>query len=173
MTPPPNERQHIFQISKTMLEEKDLDRFPVRKHPRLKNYNYTTANYYFVTLCTHNKDCLFGEPSALSQMGQIAQMLLLEIPTHFPGTVVDKCVVMPNHIHGIIVLPGGTAELSVIIGQYKAAVTKSVRRFYPNICLWQRSFHDHIIRNQGDYERIWTYIEGNPSKWAEDCFYVP
>ena len=156
-----------------MKYENDLDRFPVRKHPRLKDYDYATANYYFVTICTHNKLCVFGDPMRLSSIGKIAQALLKEIPVHFPGVTVDKYVVMPNHIHGIVVLPGNTANLSTIIGQYKAAVTKSARDFYMDGSLWQTSFHDHVIRNQADYERIWTYIDGNPSKWDEDCFYVP
>ena len=150
----------------------DADRFPVRKHPRLKAYDYATANYYFVTICTHNKSCIFGSPMNLSPIGKLAQALLEEIPVHFPGVVMDKYVVMPNHIHGIVILPGNNAKLTTIIGQYKAAVTKSVRDIYGDVPLWQTSFHDHVIRNQKDYERIWTYIEGNPSRWAEDCFYV-
>ena len=156
-----------------MLHKKETDRFPVRKNPRLRDYDYTAANYYFVTLCTHRKACLFGTPSALSSIGKTAERLLLEIPVHFPGVVVDKYVVMPNHIHGIFIFPGGTSALSVVMGQYKGSVTKAIRREIPDICLWQASFYDHIIRNQADYERIWAYIEGNSSKWMEDSLYVP
>ena len=155
-----------------MYDESDLDRFPVRKYPRLKGYDYTTQNYYFVTVCTHNKLCLFGEPYRLTPAGEIAKALFLEIPEHFPGIVVDKYVVMPNHIHGILIFPGQGSDLSAVVGKYKAAVTRSVHSLYGDIPVWQRSFHDHIIRNQADYERIWSYIEGNPSRWLKDCFYV-
>ena len=154
------------------MKENDPIRFPVRKNPRLKDYDYTTQNYYFVTICTHNKQCLLGKPSELSALGKIAEKHLQEIPTHFPGVIVDKYVVMPNHIHGILIFPGENANLSAVVGNYKAAVTRSVQKEYANRIIWQRSFHDHIIRNQADYERIWQYIEGNPGKWMEDCFYV-
>ena len=171
MTPPQNTQYHTEKAVRYMAEESK--KFPVRKHPRLPHYDYTTANYYFVTICTHKKVCLFGDSTTLSPIGKIAEELLLKVPDHFPGIEIDKYVIMPNHIHAMIILPGGTVELPTIVGQYKGAVTKAIHNEYPNICLWQTSFHDHIVRNQADYERIWTYIDGNPSKWLEDCFYVP
>ena len=152
------------------MKETDQDRFPVRKHPRLKEYDYTTYNYYFVTLCAYDKRCLFGTVEQLSAVGKLAEDFMRIIPEHFPGVVVDKYVVMPNHIHGILIL--SDVDLSVVVGQYKAAVTKYARELFPGISVWQTSFHDHIIRNQADYERIWQSIEGNPGKWMEDCFYV-
>ena len=152
------------------MKETDQDRFPVRKNPRLKGYDYTSYNYYFVTLCAHNKQCLFGTVGQLSAVGKLAEEFMRSIPEHFPGVVVDKYVVMPNHIHGILIL--SEVDLSVVVGQYKATVTKYARELFPGISVWQTSFYDHIIRNQADYERIWTYIEGNPGKWMEDCFYV-
>ncbi len=83
-------------------------------------------------------------------------------------------MVMPNHIHAIIELEGikeNRPNISTIIGQYKAAVTKAIRKECPDMDVWQRSFHDHIIRNQADYERIWEYVQYNPEKWESDCFY--
>ena len=154
------------------MKETNQDRFPIRKHPRLKDYDYTEQNYYFVTICTHNKRCLFGKPAELSALGKLAEKHLQEISVHFPGVVVDKYVVMPNHIHGILIFPGENANLSAVVGNYKAAVTRSARKECADRIIWQRSFHDHIIRNQADYERIWQYIEGNPSRWEDDCFYV-
>ena len=91
-----------------------------------------------------------------------------------PGIHLDKYVVMPNHIHGIFVIhqeEKGLKDLSVAIGQYKMSVTKEIRTWEPGKEVWQRSFHDHIIRNQKSYEKIWLYIEHNPLKWEEDCFY--
>ena len=173
MTPPTSKRSPLVEIGAAMLYKNDTDRFPVRKHPRLKDFDYKSYNYYFITLCTYDKACLFGSPLMLSDMGEIAKNCLMKIPEHFPGVTVDKYVVMPNHIHGIVVLPGNTVELSTVVGQYKAAVTKMIHKFCPSIRVWQTSFHDHIIRNQTDYERIWSYIETNPARWIDDCFYTP
>ena len=155
-----------------MLYDNNADRFPVRKNPRLKNFDYTSCHYYFVTICTYQKKAVFGSTAKLSPIGEMAAECLQDIPRHFPGVTVDKWVVMPNHIHAIIILPGDDTNLSTVIGQYKSAVTKRVRGFCTEGTLWQVSFHDHVIRNQQDYERIWLYIEGNPSRWMEDCFYV-
>ena len=156
-----------------MFDEKDQERFPIRKHPRLKSFDYTSCNYYFVTVCTRNKDCLFGSPQKLSAMGRIAADCLRNIPVHFPDVILDKWVVMPNHIHAIVILPGDAINLSTVIGQYKAAVTKEIRMINPDAQIWQTSFHDHIVRNQADYEHIWAYIDVNPARWLDDCFYTP
>ena len=171
MTPPTARRLPHTWMNANMLN--DNDRFPVRKRPRLKDFDYSSHNYYFVTACTRDKACLFGSPDKLSRMGHITADCLQEIELHFPGVTVDKWVVMPNHIHAIIILPGNQTALPAVIGQYKAAVTKKIRTFYPNADIWQSSFHDHVIRNQADYQRIWAYIDTNPAKWMDDCFYIP
>ena len=85
----------------------------------------------------------------------------------------EKWVVMPNHVHAIVVLPGSNTTLSTVIGQYKSAVTRNIRGSCPNTDIWQSSFHDHVIRTQEDYERIWAYIDTNPARWMDDCFYTP
>ena len=152
--------------------EKMDDRFPVRKHPRLASYDYSKPNYYFVTICTHEKKCMFGTPHRLNWKGKIAEEGLMQIPKHFPSVFVDKFVVMPNHVHGIIVLQDSGADVPTVVGQYKAFVTKQIRKREPDVQIWQTSFHDHVIRSQEKYEKIWNYIEGNPAKWCEDCFFV-
>ena len=149
------------------------ERFPVRKNPRLKQFDYASRAYYFVTICAKNKACIFGSPQALSNAGSIAEAALQSTETHFPTVKVDKFVVMPNHVHAIIILEEGSPGLSAIVGQYKAAVTKHIHKWDPAATVWQTSFHDHIIRNQADYQRIWQYIDTNPVKWSEDCFYTP
>ena len=149
----------------------DHDRFPSRKSPRLKQYDYSTPNYYFLTICTWNKECLFGKPSALNLYGIIAQQGISEIEKHFSHVKVDKYVVMPNHIHMILVLQGEGAEIPTIIGQYKAFVTRKIRENAPEQKVWQTSFHDHVIRSRSAYEKIWLYIEANPDNWGKDCFY--
>ena len=146
--------------------------FQERKSPRIPNYDYSTPNYYFITICTHNKECYFGTIQKLSDIGVIVRQSILELPKHYSNVSVDKFVVMPNHVHMILVLhSGNTADLEQIIGQYKSGVTRKCRKISPNIQLWQRSFHDHIIRNQKRYEKIWMYIETNPMRWDEDCFF--
>ena len=155
-----------------MSDYENIDRFPSRKHPRMKHYDYSTPNYYFVTICTKDKRCLFGNAGQPNTLGQIALDKLAEVSMHFPDVTVDKCVVMPNHIHAIFILQQSNVQLHTIIGQYKAAVTKQARVCFPDIDIWQTSFHDHIIRNQASYEKIWLYIEGNPTNWLEDCFYI-
>ena len=147
-----------------------------RKSPRIPGYSYATPNYYFVTICTHNKACIFGKPDELNDFGRLAKANLEKIPDLNSTIQLDKYVVMPNHIHGIFVVTderteNSPANISTVIGQYKMSVTKEIRRRKPNMQVWQRSFHDHVIRNQKSYEMIWKYIDDNPRKWEEDCFY--
>ena len=149
--------------------------FEKRKSPRIPGYSYATPNYYFITICTHNKECVFGKPDQLNRFGEYARENLLEIPERYPSVRVDKYVVMPNHIHAILVVAADApqkTDLSVVIGQYKMSVTKRVRAHDRNKKVWQRSFHDHVIRSQSSYEKIWLYIEHNPAKWEDDCFYL-
>ena len=149
----------------------DTERFPNRKNPRMKHYDYSTPNYYFITICTHNKICIFGEPGKLNGFAEYVVQCLQELPLHFPNTVVDKYVIMPNHIHMILILQDGSCNLSTVIGQLKSYITRQIHRTLPNQAVWQPSFHDHVVRNQKSYEAIWQYIENNPLKWEDDCFY--
>ena len=169
MTPPT--AKQICRKEDTMQAGSDKDRFPSRKHPRLKNYDYSSSNYYFVTICTFNKACIFGKPSELNQQGIAAEVVLKEIERHFSNVRVDKYVIMPNHIHMILALESPNAGVSQIIGQYKSSVTRKIREMNPEQKVWQTSFHDHVIRNQKDYERIWLYIDSNPQNWSRDCFF--
>ena len=145
--------------------------FPKRKHPRLKYYDYSTPNCYFITICTFDRQCIFGNPGCLNQFGCIAKNGIDNIPNKYPNVCLDHYVVMPNHVHILIMVKEQKDSIEQIIGQYKAYVTKQIRKIQPNQKVWQVSFHDHIIRNQIGYEKIWNYIEGNPSKWEDDCFF--
>ena len=146
---------------------------PKRKSPRISGYDYSTPNYYFITICTANRKCIFGKPGKLNRFGKIAEDCLLKISTINPDVRIDKYVIMPNHVHAIMVIAddGFQKNIPQIIGQYKMIITKKIRNIQPEIEVWQRSFHDHIIRNQERYELIWMYIENNPLKWEDDCFY--
>lgn len=101
-----------------------------------------------------------------------------DIPKLYPCVRLDKYVVMPNHIHCILVVSAqdgnaGRRDVRTIIGQYKMSVTKRIRAMEPGKQIWQRSFYDHVIRSQADYENIWRYIDDNPRRWKEDKFYIP
>lgn len=113
----------------------------------------------------------------LSEIGRIVDQAILEIPAHYANIGVDQYVIMPNHIHMILVLldsqnlDGGakqsnSAAISRVILQMKSAVTKNIG--YP---IWQKSFYDHIIRDDMDYAAILDYIEANPGRWADDHHY--
>ena len=150
----------------------DNDHFHSRKSPRMKHFDYSSVNYYFITICTWGKACLFGHPRQENSMSTIARRGIQEIESHFPGVTVDKYVIMPNHVHAILILDG-SIDLSVVVGLYKSYVTREIHKFSPNLKVWQTSFHGHVIRNQAAYEKIWLYIESNPTNWEKDCFFEP
>jgi len=164
-----------------------------RKPNRLKNYDYSRAGWYFVTICTQKRVDYLGSiingKMALNRYGEIAQQYWLEIPQHFDIVELDEFVVMPNHVHGIIIIHDvgdvvgnavGNAYmrslqartkmlLSKAVQQYKAAVTREIHNMeHDNKFQWQKSFYDHIIRNDFALFKIRTYIQNNPLKWEFD-----
>ena len=158
---------------------------PARKPNRLSSYDYSTPGAYFLTLCTKNKQCILGSvvgasiarPAtvALSAMGKIVEKAILQIPAHYPAVTVDQYVVMPNHVHLLLQIHTGESgrpmvapTVSRIMQQMKGAVTKQIGQ-----SVWQKLYHDHVIRGEKDYLKIWQYIDSNPAKWQDDCFYVP
>ncbi|MFI3142289.1 MAG: transposase [Clostridia bacterium] len=162
--------------------------FKYRKRMRLTNYNYSQCGVYFITICSHNQNQIFSQLVGngldrsifkLTQYGIIAENELKNIEKHFPCVEIDKYVVMPNHIHIIILMRcNGELErsrpfptISTIIGLYKSGVSKLIHEIDPNQNVWQKSFHDHIIRNEKSYQKIWQYIDENPLKWKFDKYY--
>lgn len=150
---------------------------PDRKPTRLSGFDYSTPNYYFVTICVHNKLHLFGEVDNINEYGKIAEIELLSIPNHFDSVRIDKYVIMPNHIHAIIIIgcDGLDTErsrpfptLSTIIGLYKSGVSKRIHEIEPNIQIWQKSFNDRIICNDKGYQEVWQYIDENPMKCEKE-----
>lgn len=109
----------------------------------------------------------------LSAYGLSVETAINNISKNYQNVTVDKYVIMPNHIHIIILLQENDGRtllaptISNIVKQMKENVTKCI-----GISFWQRSFHDHIIRNEQDYQKIWEYIDTNPVKWETDCFFV-
>ena len=144
---------------------------PKRKLQRLHGFDYSKANYYFVTICTDERNELFGKIGKPNEFGSIAEAKLLEIENHYENVFVDKYVIMPNHIHVIIVLKNHKTErsrpfptLSQIVGLYKSGVTKTIHEKNPELKVWQKSFNDVIIRNEKAYNEICKYIYDNPLK---------
>ena len=142
-----------------------------RRSPRLPGLDYTAANVYFVTVCTHRKQCIFGLPDAPTVLGSAAAQGIREIPAHFPGVRVDKWVVMPNHIHMMLLTPHAKYNLADIIGSYKSYVSKCAHQTHPHCTVWQRSYYDRVVRDKVSYLEFWQYIDNNPAKWLLDEYH--
>ncbi|MBC5794668.1 transposase [Sphaerospermopsis sp. LEGE 00249] len=212
-----------------------------RRSIRLKGYDYSQIGAYFVTICTHHRNCLFGEivdgEMKLNTNGEVARGCWLSIPRHFQSVELDEFLIMPNHVHGIIIIVNSEAKqdfsqsfsdgkgealakqdfsqsfsdgkgealanfnyqqqqnlssqcfaptvpgikqvkingtkpqsLAAIIQNYKSVSTRRVNRINKaqgNV-IWQRNFHEHIIRNEEELKNIRQYIVNNPINWAED-----
>ena len=123
-------------------------------------------------MCTKDHKCIFGDPQALNLIGSVVQAHIVKLPSYYRGVTVDKFAVMPNHVHMIVRHEGkGDPDISQIVASFKTGVTKQVREKFPDMEIWQRSFHDHIIRDRSGYEKIWLYIDSNPQNWSKDCFF--
>ena len=164
--------------------------FPIRKHPRLDNYDYSSAGAYFVTICTQNRRCLLSHivgrglaPAEASSIeytpfGEIAEKQLFLLKERYPFLVVDQYVIMPNHIHAILILNGGAAGASPrptimdIICAYKSLTTIECKKNGLSDKLFQASFYEHIIRGHEDYDEIRKYICENPMRWCYDELYT-
>ena len=159
---------------------------PKRKPTRLKDYDYSSEGAYFITICSHNRKDIFGiivgqglapAENQLYPFGEIAKYELLDLETRYKNIKVDKYVIMPNHIHAIIFIEktAGASPcptLSDMVCSFKSITTRKCHLIKHDIKIWQRSFHDHIIRGEEDYLKIWQYIDTNPQKWEEDCFFT-
>ena len=160
---------------------------PKRKPTRLKGYDYSLPGAYFVTICTQNREQLFeienvGNDLCVvpSPQNAIIHKWLKETENKFDNIKIDKYVIMPNHIHIIVVITERHAGRSLhdvmrwfetmATNEYIRHIKKGVLKPF-NKRLFQKSFHDHIIRGEKDYQKIWEYIDTNPLKWELDCFY--
>ena len=165
-----------------------------RKKNRLEGYDYGRAGCYFITVCAGKRAELFGKIAArqtdgvgrddlgaplvqLSAYGKIVDKHICSISSAYPNVAVDQYVIMPNHIHLILRVsksergaPGSSRPTQLI--PRVIAVLKRFSNQEAGFNLWQISYHDHIIRNDADYRRIWEYIDNNPAKWREDCYYT-
>jgi REP element-mobilizing transposase RayT len=167
-----------------------------RRSIRLQGYDYSQNGAYFVTLCTQNRECLFGEivngEMILNEQGKIVEQCWNDLSNHYDNIELDAYVIMPNHFHGIIFITdtvdnvdnvGAIHELPrqqqrrkmllpKIIGRFKMNSAKQINqiRNTPGIPVWQRNYYEHIIRDEKSLENIRNYIINNPLQWYYDDY---
>ena len=163
----------------------DCPEYPVRKHNRLPDFDYSSPHAYFITICAVKRQHLFGQivgatmgrPSELllSPAGKMVQAAISAIPEHYPAYMVEHSVIMPNHVHLLLRIradegrrPMVAPTVSTVIAQRKGIVSKQL-----GMNIWQKGFHDHVIRTADDFREIWAYIENNLVTWAEDILFSP
>ncbi len=161
--------------------EWNIMNLPKRKHPRLKEYDYSKNGCYFVTICVKNKKQLLGRINVgrdafippiieLSDIGKVADKYIQNINSVYCNVSVENYVIMPNHIHILFLLyddlsPDGGMKASrptlfTVIRSFKTMVTKEI-----GFSIWQSSYYDRIIESENGYLEAWRYIEENPLKW--------
>jgi putative transposase len=184
----------------------DPDRYH-RRSIRLPGYDYRSPGAYFVTICSQNRECILGSiiggEMAQSDVGRMVERIWCEIPARYSGVDLDAFIVMPNHLHGIVLLVGAgpcarpardvgpshghradtgqprgvapTLSLSDVVHRFKSLATARYLRAvrdegWPSFAgrLWQRNYHEHIIRNEAEFEAIRQYVADNPSRWDDD-----
>ena len=215
----------INRVSTPRKKQNDMNKFQNKYRipsARLQNWDYGSNGAYFVTICTQHRECYFGDivvrdainrvcttginhvcTMELSEIGKLAEQYWMEIPNHFPFVELGNFVVMPNHVHGILIINkmGDNVETRLIASlQSESSETNGgitgdnnpmlnqnisrIIRWYKGRCSfemrkihadfgWQSRFHDHIIRNAQSFENIQNYIADNPMKWNADKFYKP
>lgn len=148
---------------------------PTRKpSPRLKDYDYNLPGMYFVTINTHRNIPVFGqitqEEMRLNPAGKIVQNSWQNLPSIYPSLQLDAFIIMPNHLHGILFLTDespNTKSVSQIIRGFKTWTARKINemRDEKGSSVWQRSFYDHVIRDEQALDNIREYIVNNPLKW--------
>jgi putative transposase len=162
---------------------------------RLQGYDYSQDGLYFITICLQNRLHLFGDVvdgnMVFTDAGSIAIQCWMDIPKHFPNTILHQYIIMPNHVHGIIQILNNASDnitnkinqfqkiiprsIGSIVRGFKIGVTKWFRNKFPNEFprerkIWQRNYYEHIIRNEKSFERISNYISNNPMNWKNDKY---
>jgi REP element-mobilizing transposase RayT len=162
------------------------------------DYDYSLEGAYFVTIVTYQRACLFGNigngKTELNPSSEIAFEQWVQLGHRFPQSDFSSFVIMPNHVHGIVVMVKGSGEktkfnqdqmstkqpnnnskatpclLGTVVRAYKASVTYRINamRGSTKPPVWQRNYFEKIIRNQWENENIWKYIIANPDRWEED-----
>jgi REP element-mobilizing transposase RayT len=155
--------------------------WPQRRSPRLKDYDYAQNGAYIITVCTQNKVCLFGEivegDMRLNDAGKMVEAWWSRLPEKFPTIRLDAWAVMPNHLHGVVMILSDlpTVSLTEAVQWFKTMTTNMYIRGakqhdwqpFPGK-LWQTSFYDHVIRREESLDKIRRFVTTNPLRWAVD-----
>jgi len=166
----------------------------MRRSVRIQGRPYNAPGAYYVTICTYQRTLTLGEVARtpngdatihLTYVGEIVDGCWRAIPAHWPHAQLDAFVIMPNHLHGIIVLhPSPDPEyalaaetfgrpisgsLSTIVRSFKAACTREAGRSLgdPTMRLWQRGYHERVISDDAQWDQVRGYIQTNPLHWAD------
>lgn len=148
-----------------------------RRSIRLKGYDYSQAGAYFITICSFQRACILGQVEAgqmkLSEIGAAIQRVWENLPNHYTHLLVDAFVIMPNHIHGLLVLGANPSnakrhDIPMIVGSFKSFSAREAHQIEQNIQVWQRNYYEHIVREDDELNAIRQYIVSNPLQWDKD-----
>ena len=163
-----------------------------RSSVRLRGYDYSQPGAYFVTICTQGRMCLLGDISGgevqVTAVGGIVKHSWYDLPSHYRNIELDEFVVMPNHVHGIVIITDHVAStvgagfkpaptppqrrhaLPEIVRGFKTFSSRRINlmRSTPGHQFWQRNYYEHIIRSENELDQVRRYIQENPAKWADD-----
>jgi putative transposase len=146
---------------------------PYRRSVRLTPSSYRDATI-FLTICSYEKRCTFGRVEddhvVLSPMGEIVNREWLRSKNVRPDVLFDEYTIMPNHMHALVCVPtadGSRSSLASLVRGFKGAVTRAVGQE-----VWQRGYHEHIVRDERELEMVRTYIRENPVRWAVDRYHI-
>jgi len=187
--------RQAFVYNTNLFFAKDMSQsFGKRKSIRLKEFNYSSAGFYFVTICTDDKIHLFGKiidnEVRLNTAGRIAQECWSEIPVHYPRVKLDVFTIMPNHVHGILIIENHantraqdivplqsqyqktlSGSIGAIVRGYKIGVSKWFQQNTQIKDVWQKNYYEHVIRKEESLLKIQEYILNNPASWEKDGFF--
>ncbi len=146
-----------------------------RRSIRLQGYDYTNAGIYFVTICCYQRQHLFGEidngEMRINAIGQIVSNLWQKIPQHFPNVELDGFILMPDHLHGIIMISESKEKSSLanIIQNFKSISSRKINCINKSygISIWQRNYYERIVRTEQELKNLREYIENNPANWKD------
>ena len=158
-----------------------MNDLPSRKPNRLSSFHYATDGGYFITVCTQGHRQILSRISGtpedgchveLTELGKLVEQTILAVPAHYAGAYVDRYVIMPNHIHLLLVISsagGRMISAPTVVGSMKRYVSRKLGK-----PIWQKGFYDHVIRSEADYLAHLLYIDENPVKWVigKDEYYA-
>ena len=149
-------------------DERVTERGFLRKRNRLRDYDYSSNNLYFITFNTKDYQNILcdGQDFEFTDVGCMVQEAIEAIPGIYEGVELLTYIIMPNHVHLLLLFHGASVTVSRVIQQMKGVVRKKAKR-----PIWHTSFYDRIVRDEREMQLIWNYIDNNPGKWLEDRYY--